>query len=195
MGLQAAPQHIAKADSTAFTLRPGALLQTDEGGSASSHEELLKWINFLILIGALIYVLRKPAARFFAERLDTIREGLEEGRRALAGSDAKLAEVEAKLKRLEQEIADFRARSHVEMEAERERLHQAAERDAQRVMDFANAQIEAAVRAAKLELKRYTARQALELAESAIRQRLDEPVRHQLVNHFVNQLKESRSQN
>jgi F-type H+-transporting ATPase subunit b len=197
--LRAAPQRIATFNVPAFTLNPDALLQTDEGGSTSSREELLKWIlksiNFLILAAVLVYLLRKPLARFFAERLDTIHEGLEEGRRALATSEAKLAEVEAKLKGLEQEIVDFRARAQVEMQAERERLRQASERDAQRVMEFANAQIEAAVRAAKLELKRYAAGQALELAEAAVRRRLDEPLRHQLVSRFVAQLKESRSKN
>ena len=193
--LRAAPQRTATFDVPSFTLQAGTLFQTEEGGSASSHEDLLKWINFLILAAALVYLLRKPLAQFFAERLDTIQEGLEEGRRAVAASDAKLAEVEAKLGQIEQEIADFRARAQVEMEAERERLRLAAEGDAQRVMEFANAQIEAAVRAAKLELRRYAAGQALELAEAAIRRRLDEPTRHQLVSQFVAQLKESRSKN
>jgi F-type H+-transporting ATPase subunit b len=195
MGLRAAPQRIATVDLLSFAPRAGALVQTEESGSAPAHEDLLKWINFLILAAALIYLLRKPLARFFAERLDTIHEGLEEGRRALAAADAKLADVEAKLKQLEQEIAAFRARSQLEMQAERERLRQASERDAERVMDFAQAQIEAAVRAAKLELKRYTPRQALEMAESAIRRRLDEPMRHQLVSRFEAELKESRLHN
>jgi F0F1-type ATP synthase membrane subunit b/b' len=120
---------------------------------------------------------------------------LEEGRRALAASDAKVAEVEAKLRNLEREIADFRHHSELEMQAERERLRQAAEQDAQRVMEFAQAQIEAAVRAAKLELKRYAAGQAVELAESVIQRRLDDPTRHQLVNRFVAELKEPQSRN
>jgi F-type H+-transporting ATPase subunit b len=195
MELRAAPQPVISPDSHSFILQGSALLQTGESGSEPSHEELLKWINFLILAAALIYLLRKPLAHFFAERLDTIHEGLEEGRRALAASEAKLLEIEAQLKELEQEIADFRARSRLEMQAERDRLRQAAERDAQRVMDFAQAQIEAAVRAAKLELKRYAAGQALERAESVIRRRLDEPMRHQLVSQFVAELKEPRSRN
>lgn len=194
MELRAAPQRVMGSDSHSLILQAGALLQTGESGSQPSHKELLKWINFLILAAALIYLLRKPLARFFAERLDTIHEGLEEGRRALAASDAMLAEIEAKLKQLEQEIADFRAHSQLEMQAERDRLRQAAERDARRVMDFAQAQIEAAVRAAKLDLKRYAAGRALEQAESVIRRRLDEPMSHQLVSEFVAELK-PRSRN
>jgi len=181
------------AHSTA--LQAGSLLETEEGSSSESHHLLLELINFLIMAAVLVYVLRKPMARFFAERLDTIHEGLEEGRRAVAESEAKLAEVEKKLKNLEQEIADFRARSEVEMKAERERLREAGEREAQRVIEFAQTQIEAAVRAAQVELKRYAAAQAVQLAESVIRRRLDEPLRHQLVNQFVTELKEPQSRN
>lgn len=193
--LRAASQPVTISDLQSPAAQASSLLEAGESDSAESHHETLEWVNVLILAAVLIYVLRKPMARFFAERLDTIQEGLEEGRRAVAASEAKLAEVEKKLRDLEREIADFHARSEVEMKAERERLQQAAERDAQRVMDFAQAQIEAAVRAAQVELKRYAAGQAVELAESVIRRRLDEPLRHQLVNQFVAQLKESQTKN
>ena len=173
----------------------GAFLQTGESGWGQSHHELLTWINLLILVGVLTYLLRRPLVRFFAERLDTIHEGLEEGRRALAASGARLSEVEKKLNDLEREIADFRARSEIEMKTERERLQQASERESQRVVEFAQAQIEAAARAAQLELKRYAAARAVELAESVIRRHLDEASRHKLVNQFVDQLKESRLRN
>ena len=193
--LRAASQPVTISDLQSPAAQASSLLEAGESDSAESHHETLEWVNVLILAAVLIYVLRKPMARFFAERLDTIQEGLEEGRRAVAASEAKLAEVEKKLRDLEREIADFHARSEVEMKAERERLQQAAEREAQRVMDFAQAQIEAAVRAAQVELKRYAAGQAVELAESVIRRRLDEPLRHQLVNQFVAQLKESQTKN
>lgn len=193
--LRAAPEPVVISDSQSPAVQACSLLEGSESGSAESHHLLVEWINFLILAGVLGYLLRKPLARFFAERLDTIHEGLEEGRRALAASEAKVAEVEAKLRNLEREIADFRHHSELEMQAERERLRQAAEQDAQRVMEFAQAQIEAAVRAAKLELKRYAAGQAVELAESVIQRRLDDPTRHQLVNRFVAELKEPQSRN
>ncbi len=191
MELRAAPR-VVTTGLHLCTVRAAALFQGEE---SNSHRDALEWINFLLLAAVLVSILRKPLARFFAERLDTVQEGLEEGRRAVAASEAKLAEVEKKLKDLEREIADFRARSEVEMKTERERLQHAAEREAQRLMDFAHAQIEAAVRAAQLELKRYAAGQAVELAESAIRRRLDDSLRHKLVNQFVAELKEPQSRN
>lgn len=190
MELGASPQDPTAQHLHSCTVRAAAVFETGESSSNESHREILEWVNFLLLVAVLIYLLRKPLAGFFAERLDTIQEGLGEGRRAVAASEAKLAEVEKKLKDLEREIADFRARSELEMKAERERLQQAAEREGQRMMDFARTQIEAAARAARLEVKRYAAGQAVELAESVIRRRLDEPLRHQLVSQFVAHLKE-----
>jgi len=197
LGLQAAPaarwparvqvRSTPRAQSSAF-------LQSDEG-PGEAHKELFEWINFLILIGVLVYVLRRPFADFFADRLDTIREGLEEGRKAIAASEAKLGEIERKLANVQEEIAAFRAESEREMQAERERAKQAAEREGERIVAFAGVQIQAAVRAAKLDLKRYAAGRAVELAETMIRQRLDEPTRRGLVSGFVADLKSSGRHN
>jgi len=159
-----------------------------EGGEASNHEGLYKLINFVLLVGALAYLLRKPLSDFFARRSEAIRKSLEEGRQALQASEAQLRAIEEKLRGLEEEIARFKAESAKEMEAERERLRQAAAAEAERMLEFARAQIASATRAAKLELKAYAAGQAVGLAEQAIRQRLDEAGRHQLVDRFVREM-------
>ena len=81
-------------------------------------------------MGALGYVLRKPAAEFFTSRSATIQKGLEEGRKALEASQAQMKVVEEKLKGLEAEIAAFKTSALREMEAERVRLKQAGEEEA-----------------------------------------------------------------
>jgi F-type H+-transporting ATPase subunit b len=180
--LQAATLVAGSPSGTAVEMN--AILAAEEGG-APAHEDLFKWINFAILVVGLGYLLRKPLGSFFADRLGSIRQGLNEGRRALEASEARLAAVEEKLRNFERELADFRAASEREMEAERERLRQAAEREAERILDFARSQIEAAARAARLDLRRYAAGQALELAETLIRDRLDDDARHRLVSRFL----------
>jgi F-type H+-transporting ATPase subunit b len=113
---------------------------------------------------------------------------LEEGRKALEASQAQLQAVEEKLRHLEEELAAFKASAAQEMEGERQRLRQAASEEAEKVLASARAQIETAVRAAKLELKGYGARQAIELAEELIRQRLDDSSRKHLVGRFLAKL-------
>jgi F-type H+-transporting ATPase subunit b len=159
-----------------------------EGEEESNRETLFKVINFVILAGALAYLLRKPLSTFFTSRSESIRKSLGEGRKALEASQAQLQAVERKLQGLEEEIARFKADSAAEMEAERERLRQAAAVEAERILEFARAQIDSATRAAKLELKSYAARQAVDLAEQTIRQRLDEAGRAELVERFLRQL-------
>lgn len=172
----------------AATVLSSGWLQAEEG-TTTSHEGMFKLINFLIVAGVLGFLLRKPLANFFSDRLDAIQQALSQGRQAAEASEAKLAEVERKLANVQQEIAAFRAESEREMQAERERLKQAAELEAQRILEFAQVQIEAATRLAKAELRKQAAKQAVELAEVLVQQRLDDTARQRLVGNFVAGLK------
>lgn len=152
------------------------------------HALLFHTINFAILVAGLAYVLRKPLAQFFADRTAAIQKSLDEGRQALEASQAELKRVEDKLAHLEEEIAAFRAASLEEMKAEREAMRRATAEEGERMLASARAQMETAAKAAQLELRLFAARQALELAEGTIRQRLDEPARRRLVSQFLMRL-------
>jgi F-type H+-transporting ATPase subunit b len=159
----------------------------------SEHEGYFKIINFLLLLAALVYLLRKPLRSFLADRSENIHSALEEGSRALEHSQAQLGSIEEKLKHLQEEISGFKTAAASEMEAERQRLHQAADDEAERILEAARAQIENSARAARLELKTYVAQQVLELAETILRQRLDETAQQQLVYRFVQEVKELKN--
>ncbi len=163
----------------------GALAGAEEGEERQGRELVYKIINFVILFGALFYLLRKPAAEFFAGRSAAIRKSLEEGSKALEASQAQMHAVEEKLARLENEIETLKVQAAREMELESARLRQAAAEEAEKILASARSQIELAVRSAQLELKAYTAQQALALAEEMIRQRLDDAGRQRLVSQFV----------
>lgn len=163
--------------------------------AAENRELIYKIINFVILAGALGYVLRKPMAEFFSGRSASIRKALEEGTAALKESQAKLEAVEAKLNRLAEEIAAFRANAEKEMQAERQRMMDDAAREAEKILETARMRIDTATRGAKLELQSFTAQRAMELAEQMIRQRLDEPSRQRLVSQFVETLGTAEKRN
>ena len=156
-----------------------------EEESESPHELLFKTINFVILVGGLGYILRKPLAEFFTSRSASIRKSLDEGRKALEAAQAQLKSVEEKLQGLEAEIAAFKASAVLEMEAERQRIQQASVEEGARILESARAQTNVAVRAAKLDLKRYAAQKSVALAEDLIRTRLDDAGRKRLVTQFL----------
>ncbi|MFZ0961938.1 MAG: hypothetical protein WAO35_13625 [Terriglobia bacterium] len=166
-----------------------------ENKSEATRELVYKTINFLILVGGLAYVLRKPLAEFFRTRSASIRKSLDEGRKALEASRAQLRAVEEKLRGLEAEIAAFNASATREMEAERQRLQQASAEEAARILEAARAQTNTALRGAKLELNNYAAQKAITLADELIRTRLDDSSRHRLVTQFVATLQSQERKN
>ena len=165
----------------AFALPP----EDEAEGKRERRELLYKFINFSLLVGALVYLLKKPVTVFFSDRSASIRKGLEEGRKALEASQAQLKAVEEKLQHLEEEIAAFKASAGREMEAERQRLKLEEAQEAEKLLQAARAQTEVALRAAKVELKSYAAEQAVQLAEAIIRGRLDEAGQRKLVGEFL----------
>jgi F-type H+-transporting ATPase subunit b len=163
--------------------------------SENSHEMLFKVINFAILAGALGYLLRKPMRDFFGQRSDSIRKGLEDGRKALDAAQAQLRAVEEKLARMQNEIATLKATAVSEMQSEHERLRNAAVEDGRKIEEFARAQMEAAMRVARLELKKFTAQKAVELAGVSIRARLDEAGHRRLFTQFLVDLEAGGNKN
>ncbi|MGD0224695.1 MAG: ATP synthase F0 subunit B [Terriglobia bacterium] len=162
-----------------------AQVSAKQANSEAPHEVLYKTINFIILAGALGYILRKPLAGFFISRSASIQKSLDEGRKALEASQSQLKAVEEKLRGLEAEIAEFKAAATREMEAERERLQKSSAEEAARILESARAQTDTAVRGAKLELKNYAALKSVALAEQLIRTRLDDSGRKRLVAQFT----------
>lgn len=157
---------------------------SEESGEPK-HAAVFKWINFILLAGALVYLLRKPLAEFFAARSASIQKSLEEGRKALEASQAQLQAAEEKLQRFEEEMAAFRAAALREMEAEREHLRQATAQEAEKMMDSVRLQMETATKQARLELRLYTAEEAVKLAEQMIGRRLDDATQRRLVSQFI----------
>jgi F-type H+-transporting ATPase subunit b len=161
-----------------------------EHGGGESHEAspIYRWINFAILVGGLAYVLRKPAAQFFAERTDSIRKSLEEGRNALSAAEEQLRAVEQKLQGFEKEMAAFRAAALKEMEDEHARMHKATEQEAEKMMESVRVQMDVASKQARLELRVYAAEQAVALAERFVAGRMDDARQKRLVSQFVEKL-------
>ena len=171
-----------------------ASTEHEEKGKGNKHELLFKWINFAILVGGLGHVLRKPLAAFFVERSASIQKGLDEGRKALEASQARLQSVENKLNRFEEEMANFRTAALEEMKAERENLRRMTASEIEKVIDSLRVQMEVATKQARLELKLYAAQQAVEMARQMFGQRLDDAGQRRLVADFVARLEEKRVQ-
>jgi F-type H+-transporting ATPase subunit b len=159
------------------------------GEEADRSLDLWKWANFLVLAGAIGYLVRKNAPAFFAARSLHIRKDIVEAEEARKDAEARAAAVDQRLANLEAEIAALRAEAHDEARAETERNAQHTAAELAKIQLHAEQEIAAAGKAARMELKRYAADLAISLAEKKIRARMTPATQEALVRGFVRDLK------
>jgi F-type H+-transporting ATPase subunit b len=157
-------------------LVPAVIFETQPllfaGGFWSSPWGFPKLVNLLIFLGILYYLLRKPAKEFFAQRLASVREMLEKAAREKEEATTKMADLEARLNRLDADIAEIKAQSEREAAAERERLEAEAKKDIERFRLSAQREIEVAKQVAMADLQEFAAAKAVDLAEQMIRREM-----------------------
>jgi len=143
-------------------------------------------LNFAGIVLFIWVLLKSKLPQAFRERTAAIQRGIKEAQAASADAKRRLTGIEARLSKLDSEVAEIRHSAESEAAAEEERIRAAAEQDKQKMVASAEAEIEAFARNARRELKGYAASLAVDLAARKIR--VDEPTDHALVREFVDQL-------
>jgi F-type H+-transporting ATPase subunit b len=170
-----------------FTLTVHA---AEEGGAGSSElaTDIFKWINFAIVVAAVLWVCLKKAPGYFRGRAEAIGSAIAKAGSAKAAADAQLREAESKLANLEKEVAELRGFAEREAAAEVERIRAVTRSDLEKIAAAAKAEIEAAERAARLELKTLAAKLAVDGAESLLTKQLTAQAQASLISNFVKSL-------
>ncbi len=165
--------------------------------TASAAEEDVAWgvwlelgrlFNLALVIGILIWATRKPLGNFFSGRTRRIREQLEEALKARKDAEARLAEMEARMSRLDDELREIRHSAEMEAGLEYRRLVEAAEVEAEKTLERARTEIEGMTRTARQELKKQAAELAVKLAEESVREEISDADQERLMARFVDEL-------
>ena len=166
---------------------------------AENAEQLPWWrqpwwrpINLLIFLIFLVYLLVKKlrVGQVFDNRAATIVKELEQARRDKEEAQRRLAEVEARFARLDEEVAGIRAEAEREAAREAERLRQSAAADAEKIRLTAQREIDGAMKAARTELRAFVAEQSVALAETMIRRDIRPEDNQRLLNRYMDELSE-----
>ncbi len=172
-------------------LAPGVALAEEGGHEGGGLGTLLAHaFNFLLLLGVLIYALRKPLSQFFANRRRAIQEDLRRAGALLADAQARLAEWEGRIARLDAEVAAIQSASRERAEAERGRIVEEARLAAERIRRDAQAAIEQEARRAREALRGEAAELAVELATKLVREQVTEADRTRLLEEFVGRVQQ-----
>jgi F-type H+-transporting ATPase subunit b len=179
--------------AAALAQEPPAEKAAEKAGEPANHGEhgsmeIWKWANFAVLAGVLGYMVAKNAGPFFVARSRQIRKDMLEADELRKQAEARAAEVDRRLAGLEAEIAQLRADSQRETQAESERLSKYVLAEIAKVQAHAQQEIASAGKAARQELKRYSAKLAVGLAEQKIRARMGGTTQDVLIHNFVRKL-------
>ncbi|HWN99687.1 MAG TPA: ATP synthase F0 subunit B [Blastocatellia bacterium] len=173
---------------------PALLLagQSAEAGGFFKNADLWRVINLLIFVVILVYLLRNKIriGQVFDNRAASIVKELEQAREEKQAAERKLAELEARLGRLDQEVEEIRAQFERESRAEAERISQSAQADAEKFRQTAQREIEGAMRAARSELRQFVAEHSVKVAEEIIRREIRPEDNSRMFTKFVDELQE-----
>jgi len=160
----------------------------EAGGSAGGAAELFKWINFAIVAGVILWVFGAKLPSVFRANAEAIGSAITKATAVKAEAEKQLADAEARLARLEQEVAELRAAAEREAAADAQRIREMAKSDAEKISVAAKAEIEAAERAARMGLKALAGKLAVDGAESLLAKQLTPQTQELLVSGFVKSL-------
>ncbi len=164
----------------------------DQGGAgAAVFTERFKWINFAIVLAALIWLFGKVLPPKFRANAENISSTISKAQAAKAEADRKLRDAEQRLARLEEEVRGLREQAQKDAAAEAERIRALAKSDAEKVAISAKAEIEAAERAARIALKTLAAKLAVDGAEALLAKQLTPQTQDALIAGFIKSLQGS----
>jgi F-type H+-transporting ATPase subunit b len=142
-----------------------------------------EWINFAIIILAIVIPLAKFLPKIIRRRAETLKQRLEDARKTTADANTRLSAVEAQLARLDDEIAKIRANVEEESKQDEARIKASIEEERARIVASAEQEITAAAAHAQRGLRHFAADLAI---ESAARQLILTPETDRaLIDEFV----------
>lgn len=157
------------------------------------HEESIvktvaRLVNFAILVGALVYLLRSPLAGYLSSRGTQIRGDLVNAAEMKQAAAAQIAEIDRKMKALPGELEALRAQGVQEIAAEEARIQAAAAAESDRLLEQARREIDLQVKVAERALVSLAADLAVGVATERIKQTITDEDRQRLVDRYVDQL-------
>jgi F-type H+-transporting ATPase subunit b len=149
---------------------------------------VFRWLNFILVIGALAYLIVKFGAPYFRGHAESIAKSIAEAAERRAAAERELTEATEKLARVAREIEEEQRAAVRESAANQERIRALAKTEAERIGQAARAEINAAERAGTQQLRAIAARLATEQAAVLIRTRMSAATESALFNSFVGEL-------
>jgi F-type H+-transporting ATPase subunit b len=147
-------------------------------------------INFLVLVGLLVWVIRKKGNPALAARRAEVEKELAEAQRIRAEAEQRHRETATRLEKLDQEMAQIRHDMVKAGEAERDRIVAQAEEKAARMRKDTSFLIEQQIKQLRKELTQQAANAAVLAAQELLQEKTTASDQDQLAEAYLNRLGE-----
>jgi F0F1-type ATP synthase membrane subunit b/b' len=151
-----------------------------------------KWINFVLLVAGLGYLIAKKAPAFFNARTEEIQKAIKDATGLKMDADFRASEMDRRMATLAQEIQKLREAAKADMQRESKRIDEETLAALHRIQQHTTQEIESLRYQATLLVRQHAVRIATDLAISRLRDHPDQIKQNELVHGFAaNVLKES----
>lgn len=155
--------------------------------------EVWKFVNLAIFIAIGIYILRSPISGSLTARRERISQEIARAQKEREEAAASLAEAQAQLAHLSDDVDQIRKHAEAEVDQERKRLAAAAEQEIQRLNFQADRELDRARKAAQKELQQFLASRSIELAKHSVAMQLRPEDDSRFIKNRLDELRRARS--
>lgn len=163
--------------------------------SGSEHAEvespfalLMRVVNFVLLIGLLYFLLKKPLRNFLNKRQQGVREALEAAQNDREKAEARYQDVERKLERAKKEIEDLKRMLVEQGQMEKDKILASAKQEAEKIRRDAEVTAEQELKKAYLLLRQEAVELASNLAETLLKDKIKEEDHERLLQDYLETL-------
>lgn len=167
------------------------------GGGAEEYFGIpawaLKFVNLVLFVGLLVWLLKAPIAKAFRDRGHKISADLAEARKRQEKADKLAADIQARLDSIEKEVGAIIERAKVEGEKQKNEIIEGAKLEAEKILASARGEVEARVKLARRQLTEYAGELAAQKAHDMLASSMDDADRRKVFAENVEHLVENES--
>lgn len=169
-----------------FSISTAMASSGGEGGAKGwVSTDTFRVLNFVVLVIALVYILRKPLSQALGSRIRGIKEQLEDLEARKAEAERKLAEYKDKLAQLEKEAENIIDDYVKQGNEAKDRILKEAESSAEKLKAQARRNIEHEFEQAKLKLQAEIFETSLQKAEEIIKDKISADDQDRIVDEYL----------
>jgi len=146
---------------------------------------LPRLINFAIIVGLLVFFLRKPVRDMFKNRTAEIAKAMEESKNARERALAALAEMERKAREMDAETRTMIADAQARGEKDKQALIEEGRKIVRDIQEQVKIGVDIEVEKAKADLATEAARLAVDLAEGKIKDKITRQDHERIVKDYI----------